>query len=251
MTLKATTQQPAPSRSAPTLDFDHVTLANEYGFYCAPTDYRQREIIKLLRAGKVYEPDTLKFLRRQVGQGDIISGGAFIGDFFPALREAMAADAVIHSFEPNPMSLEAALETIRLNELNNVQLHPVAVGEAEGQLTLQVARADGTKIAAGARIVSTPAMDNKFGIQVDVVTLDSLVPADRDISILHLDIEGFEIIALNGASRILNEQKPLVLLEAGKAWKRKACIDRLNQLAPDAGYQLCGSIEHNAIFRPA
>ncbi len=232
-------------------DFGYSVLANEYGFYCAPDDYGHREIVGLLRAGKVYEPDTLRFISRQIGTGDIISGGAFIGDFFPALHEALADGAEIHSFEPNPMSFRAAAETIRLNDLGNIRLLPVAVGERAEKLTMQVAGADGRKIAAAARIAPAGKVKKEHSIEVDVVTLDSIIAPERHVSILHLDVEGFEIAALRGAQRIIAEQRPLILLEATKPWKRKACADTLEDLAPGTGYRYSGTIERNAIYRPA
>lgn len=231
------------------LAFDHSILANEYGFYCVPNEYKHRNIVQLIKSGEVYEPATLNFMRRHIGDGDIITGGAFIGDFFPALHEAMAPDALMHSFEPNPMSFEAAQETIRLNHLEQIQFQPVAVGEKADKLVLQIARASGKKIAAGERIVANMSLDDERGIEVDVVTLDSIVPEGRPVSILHLDVEGFEMPALRGATRILTESAPLVILEVGKPWKLKACLKLLDDLAPDAAYQHMGTIENNAIFR--
>lgn len=238
-----------PEQSAPS--FEYSVRANEYGFYCIPDEYRHRNVAQIIGSGNVYEPATLNFIRRQIGDGDLITGGAFIGDFFPALREVMAPDALMHSFEPNPMSYEAARETIRLNDLDGIRFHPVAVGEKPDTLVLQIARADGKKIAAGERIVADMSPEDDRGIEVDVATLDSLVGADRRVTVMHLDVEGFEMLALKGASRILKDQRPLILLEAGKPWKQKACLTTLNELVPGAGYELAGVIERNAIYRAA
>ena len=84
------------------LDFDYRIEANEYGFYCVPTDYSGREIADLLAAGEVYEPKTLRLFRRLITKGDVVSGGTFIGDFLPALRPAASNDNYAQDFAPEP-----------------------------------------------------------------------------------------------------------------------------------------------------
>lgn len=231
------------------IEFEHSVVANEYGFYCVPNAFSHRELAKVLHAGEVYEPATLRFLRRHVGTGDIATGGAFIGDFFPALRGAMRKTAQIHSFEPNPLSFAAALETVRINDLGGVKLAPVAVGAKPAILPMRIAQKDGSSIAAAAKIVDSGETGNSETIDVKVTTLDSLVPKSRTLSILHLDIEGYEENALRGASRLLNDHRPLVVLECGKPWKARNFQTVLSELAPNAGYQFSGEIENNAIFR--
>ena len=98
------------------MDFKHRTFVNEYGFYCVPDEYAKREIPTILAKGKVYEPNTLKLMRRHIGDGDIVTGGAFIGDFFPALSSALRPGARLISFEPNPLSFAAAQATIKTRQ---------------------------------------------------------------------------------------------------------------------------------------
>lgn len=227
--------------------FDHFIAANEYGFYCIPHSYRGREVPRVLRRGEVYEPATIRFMQRQVKSGDIVSGGAFVGDFFPALERALSTQALIHSFEPNPTSFLAAEYTIALNGLESVRMHPVAVGEKEDTLPLLIGRGkDGASLAAGAKLVGKETQ----GVTVDVPVkpLDDLVDDDRDVSILHLDIEGHEIPALRGGAELIRRCAPLILAEAGRPHRVRAIASVLDDLAPDAGYKHSGSIEKNAIF---
>jgi len=237
----AKTTEPAP---------DHSIVANEYGYYCMPNSYRHREICAHLIDGAVYEPATLNFLRRHIGTGDIVTGGAFIGDFFPALHEVLAPKALIHSFEPNPISVEAAKETIRLNGLKKIKLHAVAVGDEPAQLMLKVNRYDGSAIAAGERIVEDMREEDPRGISVPTVMIDDLIPKTRKVSVLHLDVEGFEIKALQGAKGLVRKNKPLVILESGKPWQQRRFCEILNTICDAQIYTHVGTIEHNAIYRP-
>ncbi|WGW04550.1 FkbM family methyltransferase [Tropicibacter oceani] len=228
------------------MDFKHRTFVNEYGFYCVPDEYAKREIPKILAHGGVYEPNTLKLMRRRVGDGDIVTGGAFIGDFFPALGSALAPGARLISFEPNPLSFAAAQATIALNGLTNVDLAPVAVGEAPAKLHLQLARQGGSATAARAKIVEN-AGDGET-IEVDVVPLDTLVDKGRKVSVLHLDVEGHEKAALLGAQRIIQDCRPMIVLEADRKWMRNMYLDFLNEHFGDLGYRYCGGMERNAFY---
>ena len=231
------------------MDFETVTAANEYGFYCIPKEYLGRKMASSLAAGHVYEPMTLRFIQRHLGAHDIVSGGAFIGDFFPAICEKMTAKAKLHSFEPTPMSFDAARETVRLNGLRNVSLSPVAIGQEAGKVALQIARKSGAKIAAGERVVSDQEVDNERVLEVEVKPIDSIVPKTRKVSLLHLDVEGYEEQALRGAVRVINDGKPLVILEAGKPWKERNFLRILNEICGGPAYEFMGAMENNAIYR--
>lgn len=230
------------------MDFEHRISVNEYGFYCVPEAYAKRVIPKILAQGEVYEPATLRLMARHARGGDIVTGGAFIGDFFPALSQALAPGCRLVSFEPNPLSRAAAERTIALNGLTNVDLHPVAVGERPDTLNLQLTLASGSAAAGRAKIVADPGEGET--LPVDVVTLDGLVAPDRIVSILHLDIEGHEKPALLGAARILSESRPLVVLEGERPWVRKMYADLLAELAPGAGYTFAGGMERNSFYLP-
>jgi FkbM family methyltransferase len=233
------------------MDFEHRISVNQHGFYCVPEAYARREIPRVLARGAVYEPATLALLcaRARACGGDILTGGAFIGDFLPGLAAALAPGCRLVSFEPNPLSAEAARRTIALNRLSRVDLHPVAVGARPDTLSLQLARAGGGAAAARARIVADPQEGET--LPVPVVTLDSLIAPGRPVSVLHLDVEGHEAPALEGATRLLREARPLVVLEAERPWQRQMYAEHLAALAPEAGYRPAGAMERNAFYLPA
>lgn len=238
---------PQPISAAP--DFAHFIAENDYGRYCVPQAYADREVPQLLADGKIYEPETLKLLRGMVGDGDIISGGAFIGDFFPALSGALAPGALYHTFEPSPVTHAAARHTITLNGLDNVVLHQVAVSNEPGTLPLLTARREGgPELAAAAKIV--PGETGNHVVNVEVTTLDDLIPANRKISVLHLDIEGYELQALMGAKRIIAEHKPIIVLEAAKRSMQRVYKRALRNHFPDLRYHITDVIERNAIYVP-
>lgn len=232
-------------------DFPHFVAQNAYGRYCIPDAFRNREVPDLLASGGIYEPETLGFLQRALTEtgGDIVTGGAFVGDFFPALSAALAPDARIHSFEPAPLTHAAARHTITLNGLTAVHLSQVAVGAHEGILPLQVERRKGgAPLAAAARIM--PGSQGRHVKMVKVVRLDDLIPRDRRVTILHLDIEGFELEALHGATDLIARNRPILVLEAGRPAIRRSYLAYLCETFPEIGYHDGGGTEGNLIVLP-
>lgn len=239
----------APVPASVALNFEHDIVANEYGFYCVPRSFRGREVPEILAAGGVYEPATLSLMTRILRRGgDVISGGTFIGDFLPALSEALTDGALLHTFEPNPVARQAAQYTIGLNGLDNVVMNDCAVGDRPGELHLKVNKANGASMAARAKIVETASKGETISTRVK--TLDSIVAPDRSVSLLHLDIEGHEWAALLGAQKIIASNMPHIIIEAEKPWKRRQFETELQKLYPAAGYRLAGCIERNAIYAP-
>ena len=232
-------------------DVPHTLATNCYGTYCVPDAFKKREVPKLLRMGEVYEQATLSFLRRHLGTGDIITGGAFVGDFFPALHEALAKKARLHSFEPFPTSFDATAHTMALNNLDRVTLHRCAVGKEAGFAPLAIARGKNNASLAAGMHITEDTDTTLHTINVPIVPIDDLVPASRKVSILHLDVEGFEADALRGAARVLAKSKPIVVLEGPKRYHVRNYLATLNEAAPDADYVHAGRIDHNSVFRPA
>jgi FkbM family methyltransferase len=245
--LKLAASEPANCHSG--VDFEHDIVANEYGFYCVPAEFRGREVPEILARGEVYEPATLGLMSRILQRGgDVVTGGTFIGDFLPALSGALTPGAQLHTFEPNPVALEAAKFTRTLNGLDNVVIHACAVGEKAGKLHLQVAKPNGASMAARAKIVPTATKGET--ITTPVKKLDELVGKDRDVSLIHLDIEGHEWPAILGARKLIRAHAPCILVEAEKGWKRRRIESGLNEHFPEAGYRFVGCIERNSIFMP-
>ena len=227
---------------------DMLFAVNEYGFYCVPAEFKNREVPKILFAGGVYEPSTIKLLRRLTKRqgGDIVTGGAFVGDFFPAISECLTAKQRLISFEPNPISYAACSYTAKLNGVTNLDLHPVAVGKEDATLPLQIQRSGGSAMGARAKIAETHTEGET--IEVDVKTLDGLLEKSKKVSVLHLDIEDHEEPALWGATETIKRDKPVVILEAGRPWQQRNYLQVLNDICGENAYDFFGAVDRNAVY---
>ena len=53
-------------------------------------------------------------------------------------------------------------------------------------------------------------------LEINTTTLDHLVPEQQRVDLVKIDVEGGEFEVLNGATRILAQQKPFLIFECGK-----------------------------------
>lgn len=173
---------------------------NRYGIYSIPKEIEYTFTAKFISEGGVHEDTTIEFIRSIAGT--IIHAGTGFGDFLPALKNCQK----IWTFEPNKLMYLSALETIKLNKLNNVEIFPYALGEYNGNSILKEIDNNGKEMGPRSEI-------SDIGVQVKMVRLDSIIPKDCKISLIHLDIEGYEFHALRGAKDIIERDRPIIVLE--------------------------------------
>lgn len=206
---------------------DYLIAANEHGSYCVPRKASHRPACRAILRGDVYERETIEFLRDHA-EGDIVHGGTFFGDFLPAISRAYEQ---VWAFEPNPDSFKCAEITIRLNDLANVNITNAAMGRTEGRLSLRTEQ-DGQYLGGGSFLVDEPG-------ETFVVAIDSVIPSDRRIGMIHLDVERFEGPALEGARRTIERCRPTIVLET------------VPENISGLGYREVGTVNRNRIFKPA
>jgi FkbM family methyltransferase len=135
----------------------------------------------------------------------VVDGGANIGIYSEFLSRCVGPDGVIHSFEPCPdnfMRLRCATR-----KLPNVNLCPAAVGESSGETMLYVS----DKLNVDHRAYATEG-DARRALQIGMVALDDYFKPSERVDLLKLDVQGYELRALQGAKRILNENQEIKLL---------------------------------------
>ena len=173
---------------------------NKYGVYSIPKEIAYTYNAQTILDGDVHEDTTIDYIRSICG--NIIHAGSGFGDFLPALKNCDK----VWAFEPNKLMYESSLSTISLNQLDNVEIFPYAIGEYDGECTLQHIDENGLEMGPRSEI-------GDVGYGVEMVKLDSIIPKDCKISLIHLDLEGYEFEALKGAKEIIERDKPIIVLE--------------------------------------
>ena len=218
---------------------------NQHGGYCIPRSSAHRPAVQKVLHGEVWEPDTIEFIVSHCGTGDIVHAGTFFGDFLPALSKGCAPDAKIWAFEPVVENYRCADITIRINQLDNVILHNVGLGAQSEEVVMQIANQSGVRLGGASRIAIGPITLEKHMVEkVKTVAIDDVIPDERTISILQLDVEGYEQPALSGALKTIMRCRPIIILENVPKgdWITKNIIN--------LGYKQEGKLHDNSVFLP-
>ena len=225
----------------------NITIAyNQYGAYAVPLSGQNRTLNQRLLKGEVFEPDTIRFVIDNCGDGDIIHAGTAFGDFLPAFSNAIGGDSKIWAFEPNPVNHRCAMMTMLLNDLSNIELFSCGLGASSGEVTLQLTDKKGRSLGGSSTIVEA-VKEGVMSEQIQIRSLDEVIPADRNVSILQLDVEGHEEEALKGALKTIKRCRPILILENDQKvtesqWFKSEVMS--------LGYQVKGKLHYNALVVP-
>ena len=201
----------APSASWPWLPMRCTLTYNEYGSYCVPEHAAHRPACQAILVHRVWEPDTIRFMRDHCADGDVVHAGTFFGDFLPALSSALSPAAMVLAFEPVAENHQCAKLTVDLNDLSNVSLTHAGLGASPASVKMKTRDAYGRSLGGGSTIVSTDSVDGDE--VVPIVRIDDSVRVDRRVSIIQLDVEGHERAALEGALQTIGQWRPILILE--------------------------------------
>ncbi len=147
--------------------------------------------------GSYEGPGFWRWFRRQPPPAAIIDSGANIGQ--TVLYFARYAPAArIFAYEPGAGARAWLATCVAANRLDRVQISPLALGAAQGRAFLRD-NLDPSLHGSWNEVNATT------GAPIDVTTLDEEIArhAITEISLWKLDLEGYELPALQGAARAL------------------------------------------------
>jgi FkbM family methyltransferase len=224
---------------------DHLIGENVHGRYCVPRASMSRPAAAAAIKGRVWEERTIALIAHACGGGDIVHAGAYFGDFLPALSKALAPGARLWTFEPSRENHACAEETVRLNGLDNVSLFHAALGQKEGSAVLRTVGFLGEALGGSSEIVDRE--DVAPGCEsVPVVALDDVIDRKRNVTVIHLDVEGYEQKALRGARKTIKSWWPLLVLESlprSAEWHERNIAG--------LGYRAVGEVHGNTVLTTA
>ncbi len=192
-----------------------VIVETSHGKYCVPESSMQRPAARLILEGFVHEEKTLSYLSKNCSGGDIIMAGTYFGDFLPTASNACDDGFLVWGFEPSPENFRYASITKELNNLKNVKLQNLALGTEKATLHLLTTDVLGRSLGGASRVVESNyrTVLKQTLSRVHRSRIDDLIPKDRQISLMQLDVEGHEISVLRGAIETIKGSLPTLILE--------------------------------------
>ncbi|HEX4127232.1 MAG TPA: FkbM family methyltransferase [Acidimicrobiales bacterium] len=135
----------------------------------------------------------------------VIDVGANIGYYSLLASRLVGPSGRVIALEPNSENCRLLLSSLRLNDITNVQLLPVAADTSTGWAYYSTHVGSNGGLIEGGELLSRP------GTVVPTFRLDELV--DGRVDLLKMDVEGAEGRVVRGATRIIERDRPIVTSE--------------------------------------
>ena len=150
--------------------------------------------------------------KKLLSPGDVfVDGGANVGLFTLAAAGQVGQTGKVIAFEPAREVRLRLMQNVALNRLLQVEIVPFALSSAPGEATFR-----SFDIAGAGLNHLGPSEEESGSVEsVKLTTLDAVVGATdrRRLALLKLDLEGAEHAALQGASEILRDVRPDIIIE--------------------------------------
>lgn len=182
--------------------FTRVEVGGEVHF--VPAYALHRPACQQILSGSYYEPQTHELVQALLGvrNGDLIHAGTFFGDMLPSFSKSCSG--TVYAFEPVLENYVLAKLSIEANDLDNVVIINSGLGSKLSTTRIDTGEQADKHHGGASQIAAT-------GQRTSLMTIDTLEL--KNVSVLQLDVEGFELEALRGAVRTLRASVPTVLIE--------------------------------------
>lgn len=162
-----------------------------------------------------YESILQRLYSMVLREGDVaVDVGAHVGRHTLPMAECVGASGQVIAFEPLPHLYDRLSGVISASGNLNVELHNIALSRETGQAEfVHVEDAPGLS-----GLMHRTSQNGHFikKITVSVDTLDNIVQADRPVRFIKIDAEGADFFILQGATRVLMQDRPVVVFESGR-----------------------------------
>ena len=188
--------------------------------------------------GRRREAASMALFARVIRRGDLVAEvGGHIGYISQYFSQLVGEEGRVVVFEPGPNNLPFLRRNTR--DLANVEVVELGVGREPGRADFFVEQLTGQNNSFVADFEGLTAnahaagVDSKVeSISVELTSLDAHF-VER-LSFIKIDVEGFELPVLQGATRILQQDRPLLMVEI------QADREALAELASTNGYEVLG-----------
>ncbi len=185
------------------------SLFGKNTFHCDTKDIVQKNF--LLHGSNAVYPMLLA--SKLLAEGDIVlEVGANVGTETLSLSNLVGDSGSVMAIEPDPANLQKIEACVTFNAIKNVELVQRGVDSEAGSLSF----VPGSYVNSGVGFFTSTSKEDRSINVLEVSTLDILAENLRP-KLIFMDIEGFEIRALQGADRILKQSRPAIIFEFNSA----------------------------------
>ena len=179
-----------------------VQLKNDIGKAFCP--FQLDTVCSNVREHKTWEEHIQTEFEKYVRPGDtVIDAGAYVGIHTLKLSKLVGPSGTVHAFEPDPGTFAVLKRNIESNDIQNVKLYNVGLGDSGGNIKISMAIDENR---GATQWVYAPDGD------VNVITIDSLGLEKLDF--IKIDVEGMEQKVFTGMRETIQKFRPRILFES-------------------------------------
>src|SRR5438876_3528314 len=143
----------------------------------------------------------------------VVDVGANAGLYTIIAAKRVGPSGSVIAFEPSPRELRQLRTHLRLNQCTNVTIEEIALGEANGQGDLLIV--EGHETGCNSFHLADRDVAGTRPLSVAIRTLDDYYGQGQlsRVDFIKMDIEGAELSALRGATRVFRDLRPVLLCE--------------------------------------
>jgi FkbM family methyltransferase len=192
----------------------------------------------LLKVRPKPDPE-VKLLDRFLGAGDVsVDVGANGANWTSYMAQRSGPRGCVFAFEADPYYSKATGIAVKLLRLKGVRFFPFGLSDKNECVVMRVTNEKGVRYA-GRSFVDRNADPGEEGVDpVELKSLDSMTDEYPELlrtKVFKCDVEGFELYVFRGGRRVIDEARPLVILEAGDHMKGYSA-EELHSFFSERGY---------------
>ena len=174
--------------------------------------YYTQDLLSVNSIGKskVWEPHIIKFSEQYIKDfkcNNIVDIGAHIG--YHSLNFSTLTKGNVYSFEPQPQNFTLLKKNILINQKENI--YPYMVGLSDQNNFSKIPIVSKTKKLGNMGDFTLNNLNTNFYTKVPTRTLDSF--QFGDVSLIKIDVQGWEKKVLLGAKETILKFKPTLIIE--------------------------------------
>ncbi len=163
--------------------------------------------------GRWYDLPIQKLLEQVLSEGDeVVDIGANTGMFSLSARHLVGNKGIVYSFEPNPEPREKLNHNIAINDIENIRVYTVGLGEIDSSFPLYAPYINSGE--ASLSCFSNNEYDKSKWYEVEVeVKIGDNVLQEASPRLIKIDVEGGEVNVLKGISQLIDRCRPVIIAE--------------------------------------
>lgn len=183
------------------------------------------------------EKDFFYFLKLLPDNASVIDVGANIG-IMTVFLSKKAKKRTVYAYEPIPSNIKAIKKIINFFGIANVKLREVALGDKNGTIDMVMPIIKSVKKQGLSHVLHDDITELNEGehYTVELKRLDdekTVIFASEKIAGIKMDVENFEFYVLEGAKKLIADDRPIIYCELWDNDNRYKCFDLIKKLRYD------------------